>query len=112
MMKIKLPFVNNNKPFEITTWTTSKHERALELLLKNTENLTDEERTKEFKYYVIYVALKEVDESVKFEDIKNLHVENIADLFNLIYNAGKLKIEVEEDFREGDKPPKSNGKKS
>ena len=111
MVRIRLKFINDGKPFEIGTWTTEKHERALELLLKNTKDVSEEERTKEFKYYVIYVALKEVDKNLDFATIKNLHVENVADLFNLIYNAGKLDIIVE-DSVDGDAPKKSIGKKN
>lgn len=111
MVKIKLPFVNNGKPFEVGIWTTEKHEKALTMMLNDLKNATDEERTKQFKYYVILIGLQEVDSKVTLKQVKNLHVENIADLFNLIYNAGKLEI-FEEDFREGENPPKSTGKKS
>jgi len=112
MVKIKLPFINNGKPFTIGVWTTEKHEKALTLMLNDLKNASDEQRTKEFKYYVILVGLQEIEPKLTIKQIKNLHVEDIADLFNVIYNAGKIGVIVEEDFQEGENPPKSTGKKS
>jgi hypothetical protein len=91
--KITLPFVNNGKPFTISNWTVQKHTEALELMVsENGENLSEKEEDALFRFYVVYVGLKEVDSTVEFESVKNMHPENLITLFKLIYTAGKVDI--------------------
>ena len=91
-MKLKLKFVNKGKPFEVSEWTVEKHEKTLEACIKSTEKMSKSQQDAEFRYYVIYAGLKEIDSSVEFETVRNLHPENIIELFNIIYNAGKVDI--------------------
>lgn len=91
-MKIKLDFVNKGKPFEVSNWTVEKHEKALALCVKETENLSKKQQDQEFRYYVIYIGLKEIDDDCEFEKVHNLHPENVIELFNTIYGAGKVDI--------------------
>ncbi len=92
MEKLNLKFVNKGKPFVVSKWTVEKHEEALALCLEATEELSKSERDKEFRYYVIYVGLKEVDANIDFEAVHILHPENVIDLFNIIYGEGKVDI--------------------
>ena len=90
--KLTLPFVKKGSPFVVKNWTIEKHEKALELLVTECKNLTPKEQDKLFRYYVIYVGLLEIDDSIDFETIQSLHVENIMELFEVIYYAGKVDI--------------------
>lgn len=91
-MKLKLEFVNKGKPFEVSEWTVEKHEKALELCVKECKELPKTKQDQEFRYYVIYIGLREIDSDVPFEKVHKLHVENVIELFNIIYNAGKVDI--------------------
>ena len=110
--KYSLEIVNNGKPFIMPKWTVKKHRAALRNTVANTKNMSDEEQQEEFNYYVIYETLKQIDDSITVDDIKNLHPEDMMQLFNDVYNAGKEGIY----FREGKKPQpkkkKSTGKKN
>lgn len=107
--KYKLDFINEGKPFEITTWTAEKHENALDKLLKNTSKWSDEKRDKEFKYYVIYEGLLEIDPNCKMENIKKMNMDDLTALYYAIYYAGKKGIL----FREGEnETPMKKNKKS
>jgi len=94
--KLKLPFVNNGKPFKLEPWTVAKHEAALKDLGENCSDLSSDEQERQFKFYVIKQGLKSVDDSVTMEDIKNLHPENVVALFEAIYTEGKVDIFFEE----------------
>lgn len=110
-VKYSLPFVNNGKPFDMPNWTVVKHKKALEDLNKNCKDMSQEEKDEEFQYYVIYETLKEIDENVDFDAIKQMHPEDHILLFNAVYSAGRTGIL----FREGVKKPirkKSTGKKN
>lgn len=91
-MKLKLKFVNKGKPFEVSNWNVEKHEEALSLCIKNTDGMSKALQDAEFRYYVIYIGLKEIDNNVEFEKVHNLHPENVVELFNIIYGAGKIDI--------------------
>ena len=91
-MKLNLKFVNEGKPFEVSDWTVEKHEKALALCVKACEGLSKAEQDQEFRYYVIYIGLKEIDADTPFEKVHNLHVENVIELFNIIYTKGKVDI--------------------
>ena len=54
--------------------------------------MTKSQQDAEFRYYVIYIGLKEIDSSVEFAKVHSLHVENVIELFNIIYNEGKVDI--------------------
>ncbi len=94
-MKIKynLKCVNNGAPFEIPDWTPKKHERALaRLAAAQLENKwSNVEANEQFKFYVIHETLLELDPTCKFEDFPR-HPQNVIDLFNAIYNAGREDI--------------------
>lgn len=92
-MKLKLKFVNKGKPFELKNdWSVEKQEKVLELMVQNTVDMDDNQKDREFKYYVIYVGLSEIDSEIKMEEIRKLHPENIADLWTVIYTKGKVDI--------------------
>lgn len=90
--KFTLDFVNNGKEFAFPKWTILMHEAALENMITDSPNLTDEERDKLFRYYVLYESLKKLDDDVDFEEVKQLHPENLIVLFTAAYNAGKRDI--------------------
>ena len=93
MEKLTLKFVNKGKPFKIVNdWTVEKHENALALCAADNEELSKDEQDVLFRYYVIYVGLKEIDEDVEIIKVRKLHVENVIQLFNIIYNKGKVDI--------------------
>jgi len=95
--KLKLKFINEGKAFEIPLWTTKKHESALDKLVKDTKDLSDKEKDREFKFYVIHESLLEVDPDCRMEDVKAMHPTDTVDLFSVLYNAGRTGI-WEEDF--------------
>lgn len=99
-VRYSLKIVNNGKPFKISNWTVEKHEDALSELTKNEKGKTTKQLDGLFRYYVILQTLQEIDENVTIEQVKGIHVENIVELFNVIYNAGKVDIV----FRKGENP--------
>lgn len=122
MEKCKLVFItkdgkefkfNKGKSFKMPNWTVDKHEAALDRLLKETEGLSEDEKDKEFKYFVIYETLSRIDDKVTLYQIRNMHPDDLAQLFREVYYAGKRGI-YESDFREGEKTnlPNSTTKKN
>lgn len=91
-MKLTLKFVNKGKPFEVSDWNVEKHEEALANCVKSTEGMSKSKQDAEFRYHVIHLGLKEIDPSVELETVRNLHPENVIELFNIIYGAGKVDI--------------------
>lgn len=87
--KYKLTIINKGKPFTMPKWTVGKHKAALARMLKENPSATDEEKNDLFNFYVIYETLKQVDPEVSIEDVKGLHPEDMVELFNEVYNAGK-----------------------
>jgi len=115
--KLTISFVNKGDPFEAPPWTVERHTSALAKLAKRQqEEKWDEKRaSEEFKYYVIYEVLAEIDDSgmCTLDKVKNMHTDNVVALFNIIYTSGKEDIY----FREGQKTQSrkkssSTGKKS
>ena len=90
--KLTLPFVNDGKPFTVGNWTIEKHAKALELMAKEKGDLSPADTEAELKYYIVYVGLSELDESVDMDTIRNLHVDNLIQLFTEIYYKGKVDI--------------------
>lgn len=107
--KYTISFVNKGEPFEIPTWTVTKHNNALsKLAADQTKYKWDNQKTTdEFKFYVIYETLSEIDTSGEctLEKIRNMHTTNVIELFNTIYLAGKEEIHYIENFRKGRKTP-------
>jgi len=108
MVRYSLKFVNNGAPFEMPNWTPEKHELALSKLEKGTKGMSEEQKNSEFKYYVIYETLSNVDPNCKIDDIRNMHPLDLVELFKAVYNAGREGIY----FREGSKPKKRKKQKS
>jgi hypothetical protein len=108
--RLKLKFVNEGKAFSIPSWTTKKHETALDKLVKDTKDLPDKEKDREFKFYVIHESLLEVDPNCKMEDVRAMHPTDTVDLFSVLYNAGRTGI-WEEDFPVGEKEETPKKKK-
>lgn len=104
--KYSLDFVNNGEPFDMPNWTTEKHENALNQLVQyqKEKKLSDKKANEEFKHFVIYETLKEIDEEVDIDKIRNMHPIDLVDLFNAVYNAGRKGIYAR-NFRK--KTPKS-----
>ncbi|MFW9853043.1 MAG: hypothetical protein ACFFDS_08875 [Candidatus Thorarchaeota archaeon] len=106
--KFTLKFINNGDPFEMPNWTPEKHEAALSKLdveqQKNKWN--DRQADNEFKYYVIYETLVEIDPNCDFEKVRKLHPATLIELFREVYYAGKENIYYQ-DFRKGHKAQKS-----
>lgn len=100
--KFTIKCVNNGKPFEMPDWTTEKHEAALAKLAKaQKENKWDNDTAEsEFKYYVIYETMLEIDPACDFDELKKFckHPVTLLQLFNEVYNAGKENIYYQ-DFR-------------
>lgn len=114
MVYYTLPFINKGKKFKMPNWTPRKHEAALAEMIEETEKYkiydadkkvtnADEVGRKQadlFKYYVILQSLREIDESVTFKIVREIHIDSIIQLFNAVYAAGKLNIIYEEkDFQ-------------
>ena len=104
--KLSLPFVNDGKPFTVGNWTVEKHEKALQLMGEELGNLSPEETEKELKYYIVFVGLSELDDSVTIDIVRNLHVDNLIELFTIIYYKGKVDIF----FQQSDKKKGKKGK--
>jgi len=100
--KFSLSFVNKGKPFVMPKWTVGKHRAAMNKMLKDCKNLSEDEKNEEFNYYVIHETLAQIDGNVTIDDIRNMHPEDVVILFNEVYNAGKEGVY----FREGKKPVK------
>ena len=100
-VKYHLDFVNDDKPFTISNWTPEKHEDALAELVKNEKGKSAKKLDKLFRYYVVLQTLREIDNTVTVEQVKNIHVEDMVELFNAVYYAGKRGIL----FQEGKKNP-------
>ena len=90
--KLTLPFINKGKPFIVDNWTVEKHEKALKLMGEELGHLSPEDTDRELKYYIVYVGLSEIDETVNMDTIRKLHVDNLIDLFKIIYYKGKVDI--------------------
>jgi len=70
-----------------------KHEKALELMISEQgKDLSEREEETLFRFYAIYVSLKEIDDEVSFHDVRNMHPENLLKLFNIVYLAGRVEI--------------------
>ncbi len=111
MKKYSLKFVNKGKPFCMPKWTTGKHKAALAMMVKECEGMSNEDMNEEFNFYVIYQTLHQIDNNVDMEDIKELHPEDLIELFNAVYNAGKEGIFYSpQKGKQGSK--KSTGKKN
>ena len=87
-----LKFVNKGKPFEIPIWTVDKHERAMAHLLQDHKTKSAAEQDSLLRSYIIYETLVEIDPDVELEKIQALHPENLVDMFNAVYLAGKKDI--------------------
>lgn len=109
--KYSLKYVKAGKPFCMPKWTVAKHKAALEEMLAATPDLKNEERDDEYQYYIILQSLRQIDNEVTIEDLKDMHPEDLILLFNAVYNAGRSGIL----FQNGEKPrarkKKSTGKK-
>jgi len=90
--KLSLPFVNKGKPFTVSNWTVEKHEKTLSLMVEKNKSASAKELDALFRYYVVLVGLQDIDDSVTMEQVRSLHVENIMELFDAIYYAGKIDI--------------------
>lgn len=111
MEKYSLKFVNEGKPFCMPKWTTGKHKAALAMMIKECKGMSDEDRNEEFNFYVIYQTLHQVDNDIDIESVRELHPEDLIELFNAVYNAGKEGIfYVPQKGKQGSK--KSTGKKN
>jgi hypothetical protein len=88
--------VNKGKAFEVTNWTVGKHEHAMVKAVEATKDkkMSEMNKENELKYYIILETLQEIDSSVTIEDVKNYftHPENIVEMFNSVYYAGKQEI--------------------
>jgi uncharacterized protein (DUF2249 family) len=114
--KYSLDFVNNGDPFDMPNWTTKKHEDALIRMAEyqKEKKLSEKEANDEFKHFVIYETLIELDEDVDINDIRDMHPQDLIELFNAVYNAGRKGIYAR-DFRQTTpkrKKSKSTGKKN
>jgi hypothetical protein len=110
--KVKLSFVNNGKPFIMPKWTIGKHRVSIAQLVKENPDVGEEEKSVLFNVYVIYQTLKQIDPDVKLDDIKEMHPENLNDLFIAVYNAGKEEIFFEEGTKPKTETKKHTGTKS
>ena len=92
MKKYSLEFVNESKPFTMPHWTVGKHKAALEELLSDTKDWDKDARDEEYQFYVILQTLRQIDNEVTIEKIKDMHPEDLISLFNAVYTAGKTGI--------------------
>jgi len=94
--KYTLKFVNDGKPFTMPPWSTEKHEAAIAHCLAECGDLPADKQDRELRFYVIYETLHELDDSVEVALIKSLHPEDLIELFNAVYNAGRSGILFQE----------------
>jgi hypothetical protein len=92
MKRYSLEFVKNGEPFELPPWTVLLHEQALNNCLKETAGKDPMVQDKEFRFYVILESLHQVDEQVTMLDIRKMHVDDMLELFDAVYSAGKRGI--------------------
>lgn len=92
MEKLSLKFVNKGKPFVVKNWTVEKHEKALQHMKQAMGTMSKEAQNAEFRYWVIWEALVEIDKNVNIETVRHLHPDNLIQLFDICYNAGKVDI--------------------
>jgi len=91
--KLSLPFINNGKPFTVGNWTVEKHELALQMMGEELGNLSPEQTEREIKYYIVFIGLSEIDDStITLNMVRNLHVDNLIELFKIIYYKGRVDI--------------------
>jgi len=97
-----LKFVNKGKSFAVTNWTTKKHEDALARLTEDTKGMSKKEQDNEFKHYVIYETLSEIDKTGKctIEKIRQMHPVDLIDMFRAVYDAGKKGIYSQDFLKE------------
>lgn len=105
--KFTIKFVNGGKPFVMPNWTPKKHEAALAKLdaAQQKNKWDDITADREFKYFVVYETLVEIDPDCDIENIRNMHPVTLIELFREVYNAGKENIYYQ-DFRKGRKTQK------
>jgi len=115
-MKYTVKCVNNGEPFDMPAWTIEKHEKALARLAadQKKEKWSEEKASSQFKYYVIYETMLELDPNCDFKELKNFlkHPITLTQLFNAVYEAGKENIYYVENFRKGRKTQKRKKSKS
>ena len=104
MKKYSLKFVNKGKAFCMPKWTTGKHKAALAMMTKECKGMSNEEMNDRFNFYVIYQTLHQIDNNITIANIEDLHPEDLIELFNAVYNAGKEGIYFQSS-------PKKKGKK-
>jgi hypothetical protein len=112
VIKYSLPFVKKGKAFVIPNWTVEKHEKAIAVALESTKNkkeLNETQKENELKYAIIYETLVEIDESVELDSIRKYftHPENLVEMFNVIYYAGKKDIYFHEALNQKSKKKSS-----
>jgi len=103
MKKIKY---DKGKPFVVPDWTVEKHEKAIALAVeytKSNKDLSEVQKENELKYCIIYETLIEIDDTVEIENVRKYftHPENLVEMFNAVYYAGRKDIH----FQEGEKRP-------
>lgn len=110
MKQYSLKFINKGKAFSMPPWTIGKHKAALAQMNTECAGMSDEEKTDEFNFYVIYQTLKQIDSTVTIDNLRELHPENLVQLFTEVYNAGKSDIFLVQNPKKG--KGKSTGKKN
>jgi hypothetical protein len=100
--KYSLPFVNDGEPFNMPNWTYKKQEEVLKETSKYEKDLKEEELDRKYRNLLILKSLRQVDETVKEEDLEILHPDDKLALFAAVYYAGKRGI-LSEDFRQREK---------
>jgi hypothetical protein len=88
----KISFVNKGKPFKLSRWTVKKHNDILRKSAqyeKDNPDMNEEERLNKYQTYLILEGLKEIDESVKEDDIEDMHPIDRNELFAAIFNNGR-----------------------
>jgi hypothetical protein len=110
-MKYKIKQILNGKPFEIPAWTVEKHEKHMEEMIPYEDKLeektiTQKEYDRTYRFKMILISLKEVDPTLTENKLRQIHPDNLVDLWIACYNSGKEDIVVNEsDFREGEQSP-------
>jgi len=91
--KIKLPYINKGKAFDLPNMTVAMNEKYLDILAEkekefgkdNLEKINREAN----KHFLLYV-LKQIDDTVTLDTILNMHPNDFLYLFNSMWESGEL----------------------
>jgi hypothetical protein len=93
--EIQIDFINEGKPFTIGDWTVRKHRQVLKKMSEYEEkhlDLSESDKDEKYQNLLILEGLKDIDSSIKEQQLENMHPADKTSLFVAIYYSGRKGI--------------------